>query len=149
MKITLIAFLISLLMFSDSCSNKHQPEPIVVHVFRDPESVELESATLALGRRQLRTSHGHMIMIAVMVPKNYADGLRLLGSGVNSELIIFNSLEDGEKTKVEVLPQSLLEVSRKRYYLVIPEWVAGEAREAAQVVQGGFRQELSKTASNP
>jgi len=139
----------SLSMFSGACSDKGKPEPIVVHVFRDPESAELESATLALGRGQLRTSHGHRIMIATMVPKSYADGLKLLGSGVNSELIIFNSLEDGEKTKVEVPPQSILEVSRKRYYLVIPAWVTGEDREAAQLVMVGFGQELSRTASKP
>ncbi len=73
----------------------------------------------------------------------------MLGRRYHPELIIFNSPEDGEKAKAEIPPQSILEVSRKRYYLVIPPWVTGEEREVAQVVLAGFRQELSKTTSNP
>jgi hypothetical protein len=149
MKITLIAFLISLLMFSGACSVKNEPEPIVVGVFRNPDAAELEKAILAVGYRQLRTSHGRPIVIATYEPKSYADELTMLGRRYHPELIIFNSPEDGEKAKVEIPPQSSLEVSRKRYYLVIPAWVTGEDREAAQLVMAGLRQELSKTTSNP
>jgi hypothetical protein len=50
----------------------------------------------------------------------------MIGRQAHPELIIFNSLEDGEKTKVAVPPQSLLRVSTKHCYLVIPVWIAGE-----------------------
>jgi len=149
MKIILIAFLTSILVLFGGCSVKNEPEPIVVSLFRDPDAAELEKAILAVGLRQLRTSHGRPIVIATYEPKSYADDLTMLGHRYHPQLIIFNSLEDGEKAKVEVPPQSILEVSRKRCYLVIPAWVTGEDREAAQLVMVGFRQEMSRTASKP
>lgn len=149
MRITLIAFMTSLLVLCGGCSVKNEPDPIVVSVFRDPDAAELEKAILAVGFRQLRTSHGRPIVIATYEPKSYADDLMMLGRRYHPQLIIFNSLEDGEKAKLEIPPQGILEVSRKRYYLVIPAWVTGEDREAAQLVMAGFRLELSGTASKP
>jgi hypothetical protein len=85
-------------------------------------------------------------MIATLEPRTYADGLEHLANK-GCQLIIFNSLEDGEKMNIEIPPHSLLEISTKRYYLVVPNWVAGEEREAAQIVSAEFRRELSKNIS--
>ena len=95
----------------------------------------------------MRTSQGHPIMIATLESRTYADGLENITSKC-CQLIIFNSLEDAEKTKLEILPQSLLEVSTKRYYLVVPNWVTGEEREAAQIVSANFRREFSENRNN-
>jgi hypothetical protein len=131
-----------------ACSEKRAPEPIVVHVFRDPAAVEIDSALLALGAKQLRTSHGRPIIIATLEPKSYADGLEMiLGRQAHPDLVILNSSEDGKRAKIDVPPQSAVEVSTKRFYLVITNWASGEEREASELVLPEFRLELQKAGA--
>ncbi|MDR3713961.1 MAG: hypothetical protein P4L51_14155 [Puia sp.] len=134
--------LISLCGLSCACSNKSATEPIVVHVFRDPKAIGIDSALHAVGQMQLKTSRGKPILIATMEPNSYEEGLTLLGHQAHPELVFFSSLDDGAKSKTDIPPQSAVEVSAKPYYLVIPPWASGEQREAAELVLGALRQEV-------
>jgi hypothetical protein len=144
MKKALLLFLTLLSLSLSACSKKAIPEPVVVHVFRDGAAAEINSALLALGAKQLRTSNGQPIMIATTEVKNYADGLEILGRQDHPDLIIFNSPEDGKRTNIDVLPQSAVQLSTKRFYLVISPWVSGEQRETAELVLAEFRRELQR-----
>jgi hypothetical protein len=151
MKNGLLLFLILLSLSLSACSEKATPEPVVVHIFRDRAAAEINSALLAIGAKQLRTPNGQPIMIATTEVK-YADGLEILGRHDHPDLIIFNSPEDGKRTNIDVPPQSAVQVSTKRFYLVIPSWVSGEQRETAELVLAEFRRELRRAdaaASSP
>jgi hypothetical protein len=143
MKNGLLLFLILLSLSLSACSEKATPEPVVVHVFRDRAAAEINSALLAIGAKQLRTPNGQPIMIATTEVK-YSDGLEILGRHDHPDLIIFNSPEDGKRTNIDVPPQSAVQVSTKRFYLVIPSWVSGEQRETAELVFSEFRRELQR-----
>src|SRR6266852_4436052 len=147
MKLAWPAFMLSLLIFSVACSEKRALDPIIVRVFRDPASKEIESTILALGQMSLKTSKGHPILIATLEPRTYAEGLEHLANK-GCQLIVFNSQEDAKKVEIEIPPQSLLEVSTRRYFIVVPNWVAGEEREAAQIVSANFSGELSKSGNS-
>jgi hypothetical protein len=151
MKNGLLLFLILLSLILSACSEKGTAEPVVVHVFRDSAAEEINSALLALGAKQLRTSDGRPIMIATTELK-YADGLEILGRHDHPDLIIFNSPEDGKRTNIDVPSQSALQLSTKRFYLVIPPWISGNQRETAELVLAEFRRELRRAdaaASSP
>jgi hypothetical protein len=147
MKITPIASLTLLALLSSACFHQTEPEPVVIHVFRDPAATEVESALLAVGARPLRSTHGQAVMIATIEPKSYAEGLEGLGHQYHPELVIFDSLEDGRKIKVEVPPQSVVQVGTKQFYPVIPSWVPGEQRETTELVLAEFRKELQKVSA--
>jgi|ERR1700680_1556430 len=98
-------------------SHPTKPEPVVIHVFRDPAATEIESALLAVGARHLRSIHGQAVMIATIEPESYAEGLEALGHQYHPELVIFDSPEDGEKMKIEAPPQSVVQVGTKQFYL--------------------------------
>jgi hypothetical protein len=115
-------------------------------VYRDPAAAAVESAVLAVGAKQLRSSGGQSVMIATIEPKSYADGLDAFGHQYHPELIIFDSLEDGEKTGVAIPPQSSVKVSAGQYYIVIPPWVPEEHRQTAALVLGEIRNELQKAS---
>src|SRR6516164_690992 len=96
-----IASIVSLVLSAISlvaCTHRAAREPIVIRVYRDPAAAAVESAVLAVGAKQLRSSGGQSVMIATIEPKSYADGLDAFGHQYHPELIIFDSLEDGEKT---------------------------------------------------
>jgi hypothetical protein len=142
-----MALLTILALLSSACSRQTELEPVVIHVYRDPGATEIESALVSLGARQLRNSHGQAVMIATIELKSYADGLEALGHQYHPELVIFDSLEDGKKVKVEVPPQSMVQAGAKRFYFVIPSWVPGEQRQAAELVLDEFRRELQKAGA--
>jgi len=146
MKITLIASLALLGLLSSACSDKTEPEPIVIHLFRDPAATEIETAILAVGAKQLKSGHGQPVMIATIEPNSYSEGLEDLGHHSHPELIIFNSPEDGKKVKVEIPFQSVVQVGAKQFYLVISPWVTGEQRQTAELVRTELRKELQRTA---
>ncbi len=146
MKITSIASLTLLALLSSACSDQTEPQPVVISVFRDPAATEIEKALLAIGAKQLRSGRDQPIMIATEEPKSYSEGLEDLGHHFHSDLVIFNSSEDGKKIKVEVPPQSALQVGTKQFYLVIPSWVPGQRRQTAELVLTELRNELQRAA---
>jgi hypothetical protein len=147
MKIVPIAFLTFLSLLSYACSDAPTPQPMVVHVFRDRTSKELNLALIAAGEKQLTTSHGRPIMIATL-ENTYTDVLAEWGHRTNPDLVIFDSLEDAKKVNVDVPPQSVVQISGKQYFLVVLPGTAGEQQEAAQLVLSTLRQELQKSGSN-
>lgn len=147
MRIPPFALLLFLSTFSMACSSNSPPGPIVVHVFRDRQAVDIDTAILAAGQGQLRTPRGRSIIIATLEPRSYTEGLKSLGAQTKCELVIFNAAEDGESARIEVPQQSPLVVGAKRYYLVIPGWAVGEEKEAAQLVMIKLREELAKNFS--
>jgi hypothetical protein len=144
MKIIPIVRLTLLTLVSSGCSHRREPEPIVIHILRDRAATEIETALLAVGAKQLKSSSGQPVMIATIEPKSYAEGLESLGHLYHPELVIFNSLEDGKRTKVEVSPQSAVRVASRQFYLVIPSWVPREQRQTAELVLVEVRKELEK-----
>jgi hypothetical protein len=148
MRITSTVLLALAVLFSGACSNRAEREPVVIHVYRDPAASVIQSALLVVGTRQLRSSHGQAVMIATIEPKSYAEGLEALGHQYHPELIIFNSLNDGEIANVVVPPQSSVHVGARQFYLVIPAWVPKEQRQTAELVLAETRKELQR-ASQP
>ncbi len=146
MKQGLLLWLIFLALILSACYEKRTPEPVVVHVFRDRTAAEINSALLALGAKQLSTSNGRPIMIAT-TEVSYPHGLEILGRQDHPDLVIFDSPEDAQRTKIDVPPQSAVELSTKRFYLVIPSWVSGEQRETAEQVLAEFRRELQRAGA--
>lgn len=143
-------FLVSLsalIFILSSCSAERAPEPVVVHVFRDPAATEIQSALLALGARRLKTPLGRPVIIATYEPKSYARGLETLGHREHPDLVVFNSPEDARGTNISVPPQSAVEVGGKGFCLVIPPWVSGEQREIAGLVLGELRRELQTSSA--
>jgi hypothetical protein len=129
-----------------ACSNRNKIEPVVIHVYRDPDIAALQSALLAVGAMQLRSSSGQPVMIATMEPKSYVDGLPALGHQYHPELIIFDSPEDGEKTGVVVPAQQGIKISGMQICFVVPPWVAEEKRQTAGLILDAIRNELQKTS---
>lgn len=84
-------------------------------------------------------------MIATIEPKSYTEGLGALGHQYHPELVIFDSLQDGERTNIAVPPQSSVQVGARQFYLVIPSWVPREQRQTAEQVLGEIRMELQKS----
>lgn len=146
MKITSIVCSVLLALLLSACSDQSGTGPVVIHVYRDPAATEIQSALLAVGARQLTSSHGQAVMIATIEPESYTDGLGALGHLYHPELVIFDSLQDGERTKVAVPPQSSVQVGARQFFLVIPSWVPREQREVAEQVLGEIRKELQKAA---
>ena len=144
MRIAPILTLALLVLVSVACSDRVEREPVVIHVYRDPAATVVESALLTVGAKQLRSSSGQAIMVATMEPKSYAKGLAILGHQYHPELIIFNSIEDGEKAGIGVSPQSSVATATRQFYLVIPEWVPKERRPTTELVLVEIRKELQK-----
>src|SRR5271169_5722186 len=142
MKIPFVMLLIYLSILFCGCSGKPAPEPIVIHVFLNATATEVDYALVALGEKQLRTSHGQPIMIATWKPNSYVDGLAKLGSQVHPELVVLDSLEDAKKINVDVGLQNAEQVGTRRYYLAVPTWASGEKREATEIVLAALSQEL-------
>jgi len=146
MKIKLLALLTLLPSLFSGCSHRGEPQPVVIHVLRDPAAVEIETAILAVGAKQLRSASGQPVIVATIEPKDYAEGLESLGHYSHPELVIFNSLEDGQRTKVEVPSQSPVRVAGRQLYLVVPSWVPKEKLQAAELVRSEIFKELQKIA---
>jgi len=146
MKIVLVGSLTLLALLSSACSDKAEPEPISIRLFRDPAATDIERALLAVDAKQLRSARGQPVMIATIEPRSYAEGLEHLGHHYHPELIIFNSPEDGRRVKVEVPLQSVVQVGTKQFYLVISPWVTEEKRQTAELVLNELRKELQGTA---
>ena len=149
MKITAIAVLMQLALLLSGCFHRREPEPVVVHVLRDPAATEINTALLAVGAKQLRSGHGQPVVVATIESKSYAEGLEHLGHEYHPELVIFSSLEDGEKTRIRIPPGSAVQVTGRRFYLVIPSWVPKEQRETAQLVLVEIRKQLLERATIP
>jgi hypothetical protein len=131
MKNGLLLFLTLLSLILSACSEKGTPEPVVVHVFRDRAAAEINSALLALGAKQLRTSDGRPIMIAT-TEVNYADGLEILGRQDHPDLIILNSADDAPVDQRNSLVP--VESATRKYFASIPMWSGAEEQTAAKVV---------------
>ena len=132
-----------LLLACAGCSDKNASEPIVVHVFRDSNAAELNSALLAIGAKQLRTNSGRPIVIATMEGKSYAETLDLLGFQYRVELIFLHSPEDAGKLKTKVSVPIALPGRLDTYYAVVSAPASAEQREAAQAVVASLRSRLS------
>jgi hypothetical protein len=148
MKMTLLTLLTFLGGLSCGCFKRSAPEPIVVHVFRDPAAAEIDLALRATGKMQLKTWKGKPILVATMETTSYAEGLTILGHQAHPEIVFLASLEDGARAEIDIPPQSAVQVSRNRFYLVIPSWASGEQREAAELVVAAVRQELQKAGAS-
>jgi len=146
MKKGLLLLLIFLALILSACDEKRTPEPVVVHVFRDRTAAEINSTLLALGAKQLSTSNGRPITIAT-TEVSYPHGLEILGRQDHPDLVIFDSPEDGQRTKIDVPPESAVDLSTKQFYLVSPSWVSGEQREAAEQVLAEFGRELRRASA--
>jgi hypothetical protein len=146
MKVIFLTLLTFLCGLSCACFKRSTPEPIVVHVFRDTTASEIDLALRSAGEMQLRTSKGKPILIATMEQTSYPQGLTVLGHAAHPEIIFLDSLEDGTKAKIDIPPQSAIQVSKNTFYLVIPSWASGEQREAAELVVASVRKELQKTS---
>jgi hypothetical protein len=118
MKNGLLLFLTLLSLILSACSEKSAPEPVVVHLFRDRAAGEINSALLALGAKQLRSSDGRPIMIATTEVKNYADGLEILGRQDHPDLIILNSADDAPVDQRNSLVP--VESATRKYFASIP-----------------------------
>ena len=132
MKNGLLLCLTLLSLILSACSEKGTPEPVVVHVFRDRAAGEINSALLALGAKQLRTSDGRPIMIATTEVKNYADGLEILGRQDHPDLIILNSADDAPVDQRNSLVPA--ESATSKYFASVPTWSGAEEQTAAKVV---------------
>ena len=62
-------------------------------------------------------------------------------------LVILDSLEGAAKVNVEVLPLGTVQAAQRRYYLAVPSWASGDAREASEIVLTPHSQELRRTAA--
>jgi hypothetical protein len=139
-------------IFASACSQRRSVEPIVVHVFRDAASAEIDSALRAASKNGFSTPHSEPIIIATYEFKSYSDGLGVLGSQVHPELVILTSVEDVQRAKLSAVSQSVVQIATNEYYLIVPSWTSGEKREAAAVVAADLRNELLKDSnktSNP
>jgi hypothetical protein len=132
MKNGLLLFLTLFSLILSACSEKGRLEPVVVHVFRDGAAGEINSALLALGAKQLRTSDGRPIMIATTEVKNYADGLEILGRQDHPDLIILNSADDAPVDQRNSLVP--VESATRKYFASVPTWSEVEEQTAAKVV---------------
>ena len=145
MKLVVLALMPLLFLACCGCSERRISEPLVIHVLRDPAASELDSALVAIGARQLRTSRGQPIMIATIETTSYTEGLQVLGVQYHPELVVFNSVEDIKKSKIDIWQESAVRSPVKIYYVAIPSWASNEERKAAEGVLTNLRQELQKT----
>jgi hypothetical protein len=136
MKNGLLLFLTILSLILSACSEKGTTEPVIVHVFRDRAAGEINSALLALGAKQLRTSDGRPIMIAT-TEVNYADGLEILGRQDHPDLIILNSADDAPVDQRDSLVP--VESTTRKYFVGVTTWSQGEEETAAKVVLSAMR----------
>src|SRR5712692_9813667 len=106
MKIKLLALLTLLPSLFSGCSHRGEPEPVVIHVLRDPAAVEIETAILAVGAKQLRSGRGQPVIVATIEPKDYGEGVEARGRDCRPGRGSVNAREDGQRTKGEVPSQS-------------------------------------------
>jgi len=135
-----LLFASMLLLHCLACSWTDDSTPVVVHVFRDPNSREIDVAIRAVGQKRLTTEDNRPIMIATQESKTYQEGLATLGKDAHPDVVVLDSADD-----VKLIDRTSLRVVKSatsQYFIGVPRWVEGKQRDAAEQVISGLRAAL-------
>jgi hypothetical protein len=127
--------IIVLLGMSLACKKREYPQPIIVHVLRDPTASfakNLRQADLQFDLSEARVKSGKWMMIATNEGNSYPMLVRRLAD-TPEDLLILNSQSDLPETAAvrDHVGKSQPVCGGAPAY--IPDWVSGEVREATEM----------------
>jgi tetratricopeptide (TPR) repeat protein len=133
MKNLALWFFVSILfLYSSACSRPDASTPVVVHVFRDPSSNEVDVGIRALGQKRLMTRDNRPIVIATQESKTYQEGLATLGREAHPDVVVLDSADDAKLIERNSL--RAVRTATSQYFIGVPQWSEGEQRNAAEQV---------------